>query len=88
MNGVKASTLYTFFFTSAMFTLRAQGPTSFTLSTGQLLSEPGPTFRIGDDQLPSPLTVITYGDQRFTDPANVRQTNPRIRRWLVNQIAA
>jgi hypothetical protein len=88
MNGVKASSLYTFFLTCAMFTLLAQGPTSFTLSTSQLLSEPGPTFRIGDDQLPSPLTVITYGDQRFTDPANVRQTNPRIRRWLVNQIAA
>jgi hypothetical protein len=56
--------------------------------TNGLLSEPGPTFRIDDSQLPDPLTLIAYGDQRFTDPANTRQTNPRIRRWLVNQIAA
>jgi hypothetical protein len=52
-----------------------------------LLSEPGPTFRIDDSQLPSPMTLILYGDQRFTDPKNTRQTNPRIRKWLVNQIA-
>jgi hypothetical protein len=31
--------------------------------------------------------LVVYGDQRFTDPANTRQTNPRIRQWLVNQIA-
>src|SRR5579863_9139943 len=67
---------------------QAQAPTPATLPTGQLLSEPGPTFRVADNQLPSPLTLIAYGDQRFTDPANTRQTNPRIRQWLVNQIAA
>ena len=33
------------------------------------------------------MTLILYGDQRFTDPKNIRQTNPRIRQWLVNQIA-
>ena len=54
----------------------------------EVLSEPGPTFRIADNQLPNPLTFITYGDQRFTDPANVKSTNPRVRQWLVNQIAA
>jgi hypothetical protein len=70
------------------FSLLAQGPLSSTLPAGQLLSEPGPTFRIGDDQLPRPLTLIAYGDQRFTDPANTRDTDPRIRQWLVNQIAA
>ena len=83
---MKAPILFTLV-TGALM-LHAQGPTSFTLPTGQLLSEPGPTFRIGDEQLPSPLTVITYGDQRFTDPANVRQTDPRMRKWLVNQIAS
>jgi hypothetical protein len=46
-----------------------------------------PTFRVDDKDLRSPLTVIAYGDQRFTDPANTRQTNPRIRQWLVKQIA-
>ena len=46
-----------------------------------------PTFRIEDRELRSPLTLIAYGDQRFTDPANTRRTNPRIRQWLVGQIA-
>lgn len=46
-----------------------------------------PTFRVEDRELRSPLTLIAYGDQRFTDPANTRRTNPRIRQWLVGQIA-
>ncbi len=46
-----------------------------------------PTFRVEDQELRSPLTLIAYGDQRFTDPANTRRTNPRIRQWLVGQIA-
>ena len=45
-----------------------------------------PTFRIEEKDLRSPLTLIAYGDQRFTDPANMRRTNPRIRQWLVGQI--
>jgi acid phosphatase type 7 len=52
------------------------------------LSEPGPTFRIPDNQLPNPLTFVAYGDQRFTDPSNTRSANPRIRQWLANQIAS
>ncbi len=75
-------------FAAAAVVVLAQGPTSDTLPTGQLLSEPGPTFRIADSQLPSPLTLVAYGDQRFTDPTNTQQTNPRIRQWLVKQIAA
>jgi len=55
--------------------------------TNRLLSEPGPAFKITDQELPHPLTLIAYGDQRFTDPANTLRTNPRIRQWLVNQIA-
>ena len=57
------------------------------LAAQQLLSEPGPTFRVADNQLPSPLALIAYADQRFTDPANTKQTNPRIRQWLANRIA-
>lgn len=45
------------------------------------------TFRIEDKDLRGPLTLIAYGDQRFTDPANTRRTNPRVRQWLVGQIA-
>src|ERR1700751_1659826 len=57
------------------------------LPTDSLLSEPGPTFKIPDFALPSPVTVIAFGDQRFTDPTNVRVTNPRVRKWLVDRIA-
>ncbi|MBZ5604463.1 MAG: metallophosphoesterase [Acidobacteriia bacterium] len=74
--------------TRSIFLFLAASLALFAQSSGQLLSEPGPTFRIADAQLPSPLTLISFGDQRFTDPANVRSTNPRVRRWLVNQIAA
>jgi len=67
--------------------LFGQGLNSFTLPTTQLLSQPGPTFTVSDAQLPNPVTFIAYGDQRFTDPSNAVSTNPRIRQWLVNQIA-
>jgi acid phosphatase type 7 len=65
----------------------AQTYTAFTLPAGDLLSEPGPTFRIAETDLPNPLTLIAYGDQRFTDPANVSVTDPRVRQYLVRQIA-
>ena len=73
-------------FALSLVVLSAQ-PTAASIPTDGLLSEAGPTFRIADNQLPDPLTLIAYGDQRFTNPANTRQTNPRIRQWLVNQIA-
>ena len=68
--------------------LLAQDAPSFALPTDRLLSQPGPTFTIAGRQLPSSLKIITYGDQRFTDPANTRQTNPLIRQWLVKEIAS
>jgi hypothetical protein len=48
----------------------------------------GADFRISDSDLSHPLRIIVYGDMRFTDPLEVRATNPKVRRWLVNQIAA
>lgn len=75
-------------FLIALAALLAQAPTAANLPTGNLLSEPGPTFQINDAALPDPVTFIAYGDQRFTDPSNTRQTNPRMRQWLVKQIAA
>jgi hypothetical protein len=33
-------------------------------------------------------SFIAYGDQRFTDPANVTATDPRVRKYLVERIAA
>ena len=47
-----------------------------------------PLFKIKDNKLsPSPV-VIAYGDMRFTDPKDTVVTNPKIRRWLVDRIAA
>ena len=57
------------------------------LPTGSLLSEPGPTFRVDDTEMGLPPSFIAYGDMRFTDPANVTATDPRIRKWLVKKIA-
>ncbi len=51
------------------------------------LSEPGPTFRIPDNQLPRPLSFIAYGDQRFTDPSNTKSADPTVRQWLANKVA-
>lgn len=86
---MKATIPFVILFAAALAALFAQAPapTAATLPTSQLLSEPGPTFQVADNQLPSPPMLITYGDQRFTDPTNTRQTDPRIRQWLVSQIA-
>ncbi len=58
------------------------------LPTSQLLSESGPTFRASDGELKAPVKFITYGDQRFTDGANVTATDPRVRKWLVDKLAS
>ena len=72
--------------------LHAQTPgprvTAADLPTVNLISEPGPSFRVDDRQLPNPLTFIAYGDQRFTDPSNTRSANPRVREWLAAKVAA
>src|SRR5579864_933235 len=56
--------------------------------TKTLLSTPGPTFRIEGAALQKNWTLIAYGDMRFTDPTNEKVTNPKVRRWLVDRIAA
>jgi hypothetical protein len=66
----------------------ALAQTAATLPTDKLISEPGPAFRIDDSALSSGAAIIAYGDTRFTDPANVRSTNPKVRRWLVQKIAS
>ena len=45
------------------------------------------TFRVANQALHSPLTIIAYGDMRFTDPSNVTATNPSVRQALVARIA-
>jgi len=61
--------------------------TAADLPTAQLLSQPGPTFRVAENLLHPPVTFITYGDQRFTDPANTKATDPKVRQYLVQKIA-
>lgn len=56
--------------------------------TKDLISTSGPTFHVDDKSLENHWTLIAYGDMRFTDPANEKVTNPKVRRWLVNRIAA
>ena len=48
----------------------------------------GADFRISDSDLSHPLRIIVYGDMRFTDPSETAATNPKVRRWLVEQIVA
>lgn len=65
-------------------TRRAQ---SAALAPDQPSGKSPATFVVDDSQLRSPLKVIAYGDIRFTDPANTSATNPKVRKWLVQQIA-
>jgi hypothetical protein len=51
-------------------------------------STTGPDFVIPDARLSRPLKIIDYGDMRFTDPHETSATNPKVRRWLVDKIAA
>src|SRR5262245_32071256 len=46
-----------------------------------------PFIRVPESSLAASPVLIAYGDMRFTDPANVKAVNPKIRRWLVNRIA-
>jgi hypothetical protein len=52
-----------------------------------LLSQPGPTFTVDEAALHKPVTLIAYGDMRFTDPANHDATSPAARQALVARIA-
>src|SRR6202521_711713 len=83
---MNTSIQFALLFAPALVALLAQTPTT-ALPTDRLVSELGPTFQIADHQIPKLITLIAYGDQRFTDPANTQQADPRIRQWLVNRIA-
>ncbi len=46
-----------------------------------------PLIQVAERDLPAAPVIIAYGDTRFTDPLNVTATNPKVRRWIVDQIA-
>jgi len=50
-------------------------------------SQPEPTFIVRETDLQKPITVIAYGDMRFTDPSNLAATNTTARRALVARVA-
>ena len=47
----------------------------------------GPTFSVPGIDPAQPLKIIGYGDTRFTDPKNTWDTDPNVRKFLVDQIA-
>src|SRR5579859_3396091 len=57
-------------------------------SSPSLLSQSGPTFSVPNSELPKTLSLIVYGDMRFTDPDNIKVANPRARRLLVDKITS
>jgi hypothetical protein len=55
--------------------------------TAGLISQPGPSFVVKDSDLPRDLSIVVYGDMRFTDPADHSAADPGARRALVAKIA-
>ena len=56
-------------------------PTAVPPMTGPSLTVPG----IAPGEA---MKLVAYGDSRFTDPGNVSDTNPKVRQFLVKQVAA
>ena len=46
-----------------------------------------PTFTIAESALRKPVTVIAYGDMRFTNPKEKIATDPKVRMELVRRVA-
>jgi Calcineurin-like phosphoesterase len=75
------------FFFAGTRMIRGQSSTTQTGGDSTLAgATSGPTFTINQQNLHSPLTIVAYGDMRFTDPANVTATNPTARKALVQRI--
>jgi hypothetical protein len=51
------------------------------------LRQTGPTFTLDEADLHRPVTLIAYGDTRFTDAKNETAANPTARQTLVTRIA-
>jgi len=77
----------TFVAATAVVSVLAQSPPALAPSTDGLLSPPGPGFVVRDSDLLRKLTIIVYGDMRFTDPANTTAADPDARRTLVAKVA-
>lgn len=47
----------------------------------------GPSLTFSDIAPGAPMKLVAYGDSRFTNPSNASDTNPRVRQFLVKQVA-
>jgi hypothetical protein len=72
---------------SATFCLGQLAPPAERIAPVRAVVDAGATFRVPDQALRNPLTIIAYGDMRFTEPSNVTATNPGVRQALVARIA-
>jgi acid phosphatase type 7 len=45
-----------------------------------------PTFTVSGVSPQQDLRILVYGDMRFTDPANTKDTTPRVRKWLAEKV--
>ena len=66
-------------------------PISFLVAIGLVLALDAhgqPLLRVADSEISASPTLVVYGDMRFTDPKETHATNPKVRRWLVDRIAA
>lgn len=49
--------------------------------------DPNPTLTFPQFDPAKPISLVAYGDMRFTDPSVTSGTNPRVRKWLAERIA-
>ncbi len=60
------------------------------LTAGAAAEEPpmvGPSITVPGIAAGSPLKIVAYGDTRFTTALNTTDTNPRVRQFLVGEVA-
>lgn len=54
---------------------------------GTVPVDPNPTFAFSQFAPGMRIRFVAYGDSRFTNPAVIRGTDPRIRKWLAERVA-
>lgn len=67
----------------------APGANATSIADSLLLPDSSkPTFTIPQAALHDPVTMVAYGDMRFTDPRETTETDPKIRVEVVKRVAA
>lgn len=76
----------------AALAIRAQGPADEAALNAKadallLPDSRNPTFTIAESDLRKPVTLIAYGDMRFTNPTEKIASDPKVRMEMVRRIA-